>query len=319
MMLRRLPPLNALKSFEAAARHESFTRAAQELCVTQGAVSHQVKALEEELGLKLFNRERQRLVITEAGRAYLTVVRDAFDRIAVGTERLVQRQSSGALTISTSPDFAAKWLVHRLGRFAEAHPEIDLRVSATMHHVDFAREEVDVAVRHGDGNWTGLHVERLCSEQLFAVCSPKLVESNRLDQPCDVLKFPLLHLDGRQDWARWLDAAGVNCPDLSHGPIMNRASMLIDAAVDGQGIALARTALAAWDLINGRLVMPFAISLPLSKSYWIVCPKATATLPKITRARSWLVAEATADLRRLNSLTSQTQPSQAARLTTCPE
>src|SRR5690242_16331910 len=127
-MLRRLPPLNAIKAFEAAARHESFTRAADELCVTQGAVSHQVKGLEAELGVKLFNRERQRLVITDAGRDYLMVVRDALDRIAVGTERLVQRQSAGALTVSTSPDFAAKWLVHRLGEFGEAHPEIDLRV-----------------------------------------------------------------------------------------------------------------------------------------------------------------------------------------------
>jgi LysR family glycine cleavage system transcriptional activator len=146
--VRRLPPLNALKAFEAAARHESFTRAAEELFVTQGAVSHQVKALEEELGVKLFNRERQRLVITEAGRQYLTTLRDAFDRIALGTERLLQRQTSGALTVSTSPDFAAKWLVNRLGRFAEEHPSIDLRVSATLHHVDFAREDVDLAVRH---------------------------------------------------------------------------------------------------------------------------------------------------------------------------
>src|SRR5262249_23224897 len=171
-MRPRLPPLNHLKAFEAAARHESFTRAAEELCVTQGAVSQQVKALEAGLGIKLFNRERQRLIITEAGRDYLVVVRDALDRIAVGTERLVQRQTSGVLTVSTSPDFAAKWLVHRLGRFAEAHPEIDLRVSATMHHVDFAREDVDVAVRHGDGQWPGLAVARLCAEQLFAVCSP---------------------------------------------------------------------------------------------------------------------------------------------------
>src|SRR6266481_3089501 len=131
-MIRRLPPLNALKAFEAAARHESFTRAAEELCVTQGAVSHQVKALEAELAVKLFNRERQRLIITEAGRDYLNVVRDALDRIAAGTERLVQRQSAGVLTVSTSPDFAAKWLVHRLGHFAEAHSDIDLRVSAKI-------------------------------------------------------------------------------------------------------------------------------------------------------------------------------------------
>src|ERR1043166_9489130 len=147
-MPRRLPPLNALKAFEAAARSESFTRAAEELHVTQGAVSHQVKALEATLGLKLFNRDHQRLTFTETGRDYLAVVRDALDRIALGTERLVQRQTSGVLTVSTAPDFAAKWLVCRLGRLAERHPEIDLRVSASVHHVDFAREDVDVAVRH---------------------------------------------------------------------------------------------------------------------------------------------------------------------------
>jgi LysR family glycine cleavage system transcriptional activator len=303
-MLRRLPALNALKSFEAAARHESFTRAAEELCVTQGAVSHQVKALEAELGVKLFNRERQRLLITEAGRDYLSVVRDALDRIAVGTQRLVQRQSSGALTISISPDFAAKWLVHRLGRFSEAHPDIDLRVSATMHHVDFTREDVDVAVRHGDGNWAGLHVERLSAEHLFPVCSPKLLAGRqRMTKPADVLKFPLLHLDAPKDWAKWLEAAGVDGAELSRGPIMNRASMVIDAAADGQGVALARTTLAAWDLINGRLIRPFAAALRLSKTYWIVCPKATATLPKITVFRDWLVAQAAEDARRVAALT----------------
>src|ERR1700681_4532805 len=172
-MPRRLPALNALKAFEAAARHESFTRAAEELCVTQGAVSHQVKALEEEIGVKLFNRERQRLVITQAGREYLAVIRDALDRIALGTERLVQRQNSGALTVSTSPDFAAKWLVNRLWRFAEAHSDINLKIAAQMHHVDFAREDVDLAVRHGDGNWPGLVAVNLCPEELFVVCSPR--------------------------------------------------------------------------------------------------------------------------------------------------
>src|SRR3954452_13313141 len=193
-MLRRLPPLNSLKAFEAAARSESFTRAAEELCVTQGAVSQQVKALEATLGLKLFARERQRLAITDAGRDYLAVVRDALDRIAIGTERLVQRQSSGVLTVSTSPDFAAKWMVHRLFRFAEAYPDIDLRLSASLHHVDFAREDVDVAVRHGDGNWPGLDIVRLSSEELFPVMSPKLVNTrNGISRPADLLNFPLLH------------------------------------------------------------------------------------------------------------------------------
>jgi LysR family transcriptional regulator, glycine cleavage system transcriptional activator len=300
-MPRRLPVLNTLRAFEAAARHGSFTRAAEELFLTQGAISHQVKALEDELGVKLFNREHQRLVITQAGRAYLVDVRDALDRIAIATERLVERQSSGALTISTSPDFAAKWLVHRLGKFAESYPEIDLRLSAAMHHVDFAREDVDVAVRHGKGDWDGLHVERLCAEQLFPVCSPRLVESGALAQPSDILKFPLLHLDARSDWAVWLENAGVIGADVSRGPIMNHASMLIDAAIDGQGIALARTVLAAWDLVHGRLVRPFAPGLPLSRSYWIVCPKATASLPKIRTFCNWMLAEAAEDVCRVDA------------------
>jgi LysR family glycine cleavage system transcriptional activator len=301
-MLRRLPPLNALRAFEAAARSESFTRAAEELNVTQGAVSHQVKALEATLGIKLFNRERQRLLITQAGQEYLAVVRDALDRIAVGTERLVQRQTSGALTVSTSPDFAAKWLVPRLGRFVEAHPDVDLRVSAATQYVDFAREDVDLALRHGDGNWPGLDVVRLCSEQLFPVCAPRLVSGrNRITQASDLLKFPLLRLDDWKNWSRWFDAAGVTTPAVQ-GPVLNRASMLIDAAVDGQGVALARTTLAAWDLIKGRLVRPIDVSLRMANTYWIVCPKATSALPKITMFREWLLAEAADDMRHLKAL-----------------
>jgi LysR family glycine cleavage system transcriptional activator len=299
-MRPRLPPLNALKAFEAAARHESFTRAAEELCVTQGAVSHQVKALEGELAVKLFNRERQRLIITEAGREYLGVVRDALDRIAIGTERLLQRQNAGVLTVSTSPDFASKWLVHRLGHFAEAHPGIDLRVSGTLNHVDFTREDVDLAVRHGDGNWPGLDAVRLSPEQLFAVCSPKLVSGKRrISKPADILKFPLIHMDSRADWNNWLREAGLDDAAATHGPVLNRASMVIDAAINGQGVALARTTLAAWDLIKGHLVRPFAQALPLSRTYWIICPKATASLPKIVTFRDWLLAEAASDLRHL--------------------
>ena len=312
-MPRRLPPLNALKAFEAAARHESFTRAAEELCVTQGAVSHQVKALEVELGMKLFNRERQRLVITEAGRAYLVVARDAFDRIGDGTERLLQRQSGGALTVTTSPNFAAKWLVHRLSRFAEVHPEIDLRISATPHHVDFAREDIDLAVRHGDGTEPGLHVTRLCTEELFPVCSPKLLDGrNRLRTPSDLGRFTLLHVSDRQGWRQWLDFAGVTGVDPSRGPMINQASMAIDAAVDGQGIALARTALAAWDLIGGRLARPFDAAMPVSFGYWIVCSKAVAKLPKIVAFSDWLLAEAAEDARQLEGLKSR-QPARASR------
>ncbi len=299
-MPRRLPPLNALKAFEAAARHESFTKAAQELHVTQGAVSHQVKALETELGFRLFGRESQRLLITEAGRFYLEVVRDAFDRIASGTERLLERQNAGALTVTTSPNFASKWLVHRLGRFAEAHPDIDLRVSASLHHVDFAREDIDLAIRHGDGYWPGLHVTRFCIEALFPVCSPALLQGGKaLRNPADLKNHTLLHLDARNDWAKWLQAAEVADTELIHGPVFNQASMAIDAAIDGQGVALARTALAAWDLLAGRLVRPFALALEVPYAYWIVCPKANAELPKIASFRAWILAEAAEDERRL--------------------
>ncbi len=312
-MPRRLPQLNALKSFEAAARHESFTRAAEELCVTQGAVSHQVKSLEGELGLKLFHRQRQRLVITEAGRSYLEVVRDALDRIAAGTERLLQRQSAGVLTVSTSPNFAAKWLVHRLARFAAAHPGIDLRISASLHHVDFAREDVDLAIRHGDGQAGGLHVTRLCSEELVIVCSPKLLSGkNALRKPTDLGKHTLLHINDRNDWVRWLETAGVENVDVSRGPILNQASMAIDAAVDGQGVALARSALAAWDLNCGRLVRPFAHTLAVPYAYWIVCPKATANLPKIVTFREWLLSEAAEDVR--HAVAVQTSASSARRV-----
>ncbi len=304
-MSRRLPSLNALKAFEAAARYESFTRAAEELCVTQGAVSHQVKALEAELGLKLFNRERQRLVITDAGRRYLDVVRDAFDRIAAGTEALLQRQRGGVLTVTTSPNFAAKWLVPRLSRFVEAHPGIDLRISASLQHVDFAREDIDLAIRHGDGSSNGLHQTRLCTEELVVVCSPRLLSGKAaIRRPGDLAKHTLLHVNDRNDWSRWLEAIGGANVDVSRGPVLNQASMAIDAAVDGQGVALARTALAAWDLINGRLMCPFATALPVTYAYWIVCTKAAARLPKIGTFRDWLIGEAADDARRMARLPS---------------
>src|SRR5262249_38627025 len=158
----------------------------------------------------------------------------------------------------------------------------DLRVSASLHHVDFAREEVDLAVRHGEGDWPGLDAVLLCSEQMFPVCSPRLLSGRRGPvRPTDVLKYPLIHTGDRSLWTRWLAAAGVDGKAAVHGPVLNRDAISIDAAINGQGIALTRTTLCAWDLISGRLVRPFAEALPLSKSYWIVCPKVVAAQPKI--------------------------------------
>jgi LysR family transcriptional regulator, glycine cleavage system transcriptional activator len=268
--------------------------------VTQGAVSQQVKALEEDLGVRLFRRERQRLVITDARRAYLEVVRDAFDRLAMGTERLLQRQKSGTLTITTSPNFAAKWLVDRLGGFSKAHPGIDLRVSASVQHIDFAREDIDLAIRHGDGKWPGMHVTRLCAEELFPVCSPKLLSGRgALRSLGDIQRHTLLHTNGPDDWANWLARVDVEGVDIKRGIVFNQASMTIDAAVDGQGIALARTALASSDLISGRLVRPFPQTLEAPYAFWIVCPKATTELPKISTFRGWLLKEAADDARRI--------------------
>jgi LysR family transcriptional regulator, glycine cleavage system transcriptional activator len=306
-MPRRLPPLNALKAFEVAARSENFTRAAEELGVSQVAVSQQVKSLEATLGLKLFAREGRRLVITGAGEQYLAVVRDALDRIAVGTDRLLQNRSSSILTVSTSPDFGAKWLVHRLGRVAAAHPKIDLRVSTTTKQVELIADHVDLAIRHGDGHWAGLDAVPLCPERLVPVCSPKLLTGAKITEASDLLELPLLRLDGWTTWSKWFEAAGISAP-ARRGPVLNQASMLIDAAVDGQGVALARTTLAAWDLLHGRLVVPVNVALPLENTYWIVYPTLASHEPKIVTLRDWLLAEAADDLRRLRALAGKGYP-----------
>lgn len=301
--MRKLPPLNALKAFEAAARHASFTKAAVELCVTQGAVSQQVKLLEDLLGFKLFVREPQGLKPTSAAREYLEVVREAFDRIAIGTAKITRQHKSAILTVSTSPDFAAKWLVHRLGRFSEQHPEIDLRISASLEHIDFAQEDIDLAVRHGKGDWAGLHAVEMFSEMLFPVCSPHLLGARKHPlSEHNILRYPLLHHNDRSGWAHWLKSIQLKLEKPLKGLIFNRDSLLIDAAVSGQGIALSRTTLCAWDVLQGRLIVPFTHKIALPSSYWIVAPELSADPPKVSKFRTWLIAEANADRERLTKL-----------------
>jgi LysR family glycine cleavage system transcriptional activator len=281
-MPRRLPPLNAVKAFEAAARSRSFTRAAEELFVTPGAVSQQVKALETDLGLKLFNRERQRLVITEAGREYLAVVRDALDQTAAGTARLVQRQQSGVLTVSVSPDFAAKWLVNRLGRFAETHRAIDLRLFGNRQSRRLCARDVDLAVRHGDGNWPGLNVTRLCSERLFPVCSPKADRRPRPRHSVRLAKAPLLRLVDGTGWTRWFEAAGVAHP-AAHGPVLNREHVdRCSRRWSGRGaFSHNPCGLGSHQWASRHPYRRVVGELEIPNTYWIVCPKATATTPKI--------------------------------------
>ena len=301
-MTVKLPSLNGLRAFEASARQESFARAAMELGVTQGAVSHQIKTLEAQLGIALFHRRAQGVSLTEAGRFYLPILTRAFEGIATATQELRRRETAGPLTLSVSPNFAAKWLVHRLGQFATERPDIDLRVQATLAHVDFGREDVDLAVRHGDGNWPELAVERLATEEFFPVCSPRLLAEAKINAPGDLRRVAILHHGPREDWQRWLKSAGVPGLDLSRGMEFNQASVAIDAAVDGQGVVMARTALVAWDLLAGRLVRPFATALRCPYAYWIVGPVAALRRPKVVALKAWLIAEARKDRARLAAM-----------------
>jgi LysR family glycine cleavage system transcriptional activator len=292
-MSRRLPPLNALRAFEAAARHLSFTRAADELHVTQTAISHQIKGLEERLGVRLFRRLPRGLLLTEEAQRYLPPVRDAFDQIAAATEQLAAGGSGGRLTVSVLPSFAAKWLVPRLGRFRAAHPDVDLRISASSQLVDFARDDVDVGIRMGRGAYPGLRVDRLFGESMVPVCSPELLRGpHPLRRPEDLRHHVLLHDDDHAGWQLWLELAGVEGVDARRGPIFTDSGMVVEAAAEGQGVALARSVLAAGDLAAGRLVRPFEVSVPHDLAYYLVSPEATAEQTRIRAFRAWLLAEA---------------------------
>jgi LysR family glycine cleavage system transcriptional activator len=295
-MARRLPPLNALRAFEAGGRHLSFTRAAAELHVTQAAVSHQVKALEEYLGVALFRRLTRRLVLTEAGRALLPVVGEAFDRIAESAAALHGRDEGRGLTVSLTPSFGARWLGRHLGRFWARHPEIDLKLHHSKRSVDFRREEVDMAVRWGCGDWPGLEAEFLMRAGFTPVCSPALLAGpHPLRRPADLAHHTLLHEEDYEDWAQWLLVAGVEEVDARRGPVVDDASMLDRATLEGQGVALGRTALIAEHLAAGRLVRPFALDLETDYAYYLVYPENALTNPKVKTFRDFLLAEVEAE------------------------
>lgn len=294
---RRLPPLNALRAFEAAGRHLSFTKAAEELHVTQAAISHQVKALEETLGIALFRRLNRRLVLTDSGQRYLPPLSEALDMIQRATDRLRTYDDSGALRISVLPSFAAKWLLPRLPRFREQYPEIDVLLSATERLADFARDEVDIALRYGSGVYPGLHADPLMHDEIFPVCSPKLLEGpHPLTHPENLKHHTLLHDEVRgteddPDWRYWLNAAGITDVDPERGPGYNQSSMVIEAAIAGQGVALGRSSLTLDDIAGGRLVQPFGPKLTSTFVYTVVAPEETAELPKVRCFREWILRE----------------------------
>jgi LysR family transcriptional regulator, glycine cleavage system transcriptional activator len=291
-MARRLPPLNALRAFEAAARHLSFTRAAQELNVTQAAISHQVKSLETHLGFALFRRLNRSLLLTDAGQSLFPPVGDALDGIDQAVRRLDTGDAAGVLTVSCLHSFAATWLVPRLVRFRDRHPEIDIRIATSDEVSDFVTDDVDIAIRYGPGDWPGLHVTRLMGEALFPVCSPALLKGGPpLEQPADLRHYTLLHDDMREDWSKWLLAARVDDVDAKGGAAYSHSNLLVQAAVSGAGVILGRSVLVADALADGSLVRPFDISLPANYAYYVVAPEATVERPKVAAFRGWLLDE----------------------------
>ena len=293
-MARRLPPLKTLPDFEAAARHLSFTKAAAELNVTHGAVSRQVKSLEDYLGLPLFRRLNRALRLTDEGQAYARSVRELLDSLAETTRRLRTPKEASGLTVSTTYSFTSGWLVPRLGRFRALHPDIDVRLQANDHVIDFSRDNVDLSIRFGRGHYPGLTAERLMDDDFAPVSSPALLKGKHpLRKPADLRHHVLIHDEGTEvDWRMWLAAAGVEGVDASRGPVFSHSAIAIQAAVRGEGVALGRMALVEEEIAAGQLVRLFDLRLKAEMAYYIVCPPSALERPKVRAFRDWLLAEA---------------------------
>jgi LysR family glycine cleavage system transcriptional activator len=291
-----LPSLNGLRAFEVAARHMSFTLAAAELNVTQTAISHQIRRLEEQLGVPLFIRRNRALLLTREGVDYLPSIRAAFADLRRATERLQRSDHSGLLTVSTTASLATKWLVSRVAAFQDANPDLEVRISTSAHLVNFQRDEVDMAVRFGRGSWPGLRAHWLMAEHIFPVCSPALAGDDKpLQRPEDLAHHTLLHtMVSREDWQLWLTASGLPLSIAARrGLMFDQGFMAVQAAIEGLGVALGRTHLVEDDIAAGRLVAPFDMILPQDAGYYVVAPEATADTPKISLFREWLMQSAT--------------------------
>ena len=307
----RLPPLNALRAFEAAARHLSFAMAARELHVTPAAISHQIKGLEEHLDKRLFRRLKRGLELTRAGQVLLPKLSEGFGRLGDAVEELRSIDEEGTLAVSAATSFATRWLAPRLHRFVSAHPDLDVRINAStrlidpnseqMTHMDALTgspvEDADIAVRFGTGDYPGFRVERLMQVAVTPMCSPRLLEVQPLRNPADLRNHVLIHDNVRADegqslWNAWFEAAGLPEMDTSHGLRFSHAMLALEAAADGMGVTLGMPVLAGSDLASGRLVAPLALSLPLKFAYYIVSGVDTAERDDVVAFRNWLLAEA---------------------------
>ena len=276
----------------------SFSKAAAELNVTPAAVSQQVKALEDYLGVRLFRRMNRALLLTDAGQISLSPLTEGFDRLADGIAGIEGSQDESVIAVSASPSVAAKWLMPRMYRFYRAHPGIDLRIDSTEALADFEADGIDVAIRYGLGPYPGMRADVLMEEEVFPVCSPMLLKGDApLRKVEDLSRFPLLHLswvshDGSwPDWRMWLAAAGHPEIDSTRGPRFGQFGMAVDAAIEGLGVALGSTAVVADDLASGRLVKPFDLTFAPPFKYFLVCPERTADRPHIAAFRDWIFKE----------------------------
>ncbi|MBR1220969.1 transcriptional regulator GcvA [Bradyrhizobium sp. U87765 SZCCT0131] len=297
---RALPPLNALRAFEATARHLSVKAAAAELCVTAGAVSQLIKVIESHLGVRLFTRGRRGMLLTEAGQAYLPPVRNAFRQIADASRRVASRADAGLLTVSVTPFFASAWLVPRLKSFQDAHPDIDLQVVASNALADFDRGGVDVAIRHGLGRYPGLHSERVLAVEIVPVAAPSLVEQRgRPATPAALAHWPLVHDAERKGWQLWFQAQGIAEIPPPRGVSFDDSALLLTAVRAGQGVGLLPAALTAGDVAEGRLVR-LADTVTLEAfAYYLVYPHDRGPSAKIDAFRRWILDAAqrnTADI-----------------------
>lgn len=314
-MSGRLPPLNALKAFEATARLLSVKKAALELNVTPAAVSHQIKALEAHLGVQLFLRHNRALELTDVAQACLPKLREGFDNLVQAMERLRAHKDGGMLMVSAAPSFAARWLMPRLHRFLEAQPEVDVRISARLRQtsqgarkgaaaelasVDAWLADSDVAILYGRGDYPGFQVDKLIALTVTPICSPRLVThpQHPLLRPADLKHHLLLHddtgelYDGVSFWDVWLEAAGIDGVDLRRGPHFSHAVLAFEAAVEGHGVVATMPVLAESDLHAVRLVTPFALRVPLASAYYLVCSEEAAKRPAVAAFRQWLLEEA---------------------------
>ena len=293
-----LPPLNSLRAFETAGRLLSFSKAADELNVTPGAISQQIRSLEDFLEISLFKRRNRSIVLTDSGQIFLPLLSDGFSSITQAVDAVRKSQRDDTLTISAAPSFTSKWLIPRLCKFQAHYPDIDVRIDASNRLVDFVREDIDVGIRFGTGDFPDLNSVYLFSFDLIPVCSPGLLNQDKgMTSPDDLRHYTLLHGNYEDvdsswpDWGMWLATAGVDDIDVSRGIFFNQSEMIMEAALEGQGVALVASVMAVDEIEAGRLIQPFETRLPVRLCYHLVTTEQKARSEKVTAFRNWLVAE----------------------------